>query len=208
VTLPVPTLTGRLVRLEPLRLEHVPALARIGGADRETFGLTIVPSDQASAQAYVELALKEHAAGTVVPFATVRLADEQVVGTTRYLNIQHWSWPQGSPLTRRADQPDVVEIGATWLNPAVQRSGVNREAKLLMLSYAFETWQVHRVQLKTDARNTRSRNAILGIGARPDGIIRAERVAADGGIRDTAVFSIVQSEWPDVKRALQASLAR
>jgi RimJ/RimL family protein N-acetyltransferase len=121
-------------------------------------------------------------------------------------SCEFWDWPPGNPHQRGADVPDVVEIGATWLAPAAQRTAINTEAKLLMLTHAFEAWRVHRVSLLTDARNERSRAAIARIGARLDGVVRAARVAADGGIRDTAVYSIVEPEWPAVRDALRARL--
>jgi RimJ/RimL family protein N-acetyltransferase len=130
----------------------------------------------------------------------------RVVGSTRYLNVEFWAWPAGNPLQRGAGLPDVVEIGATWLAPAAQRTPINTEAKLLMLTHAFEVWRVHRVSLMTDARNMRSRTAILRLGAKVDGVIRAARVAVDGVIRDTAAFSIVESEWPSVKAGLRVAL--
>jgi RimJ/RimL family protein N-acetyltransferase len=99
-----------------------------------------------------------------------------------------------------------VEIGGTWLAPSAQRTAINTEAKLLMLTHAFETWRVHRVSLKTDARNARSRAAILRLGARFDGVVRATRVAADHAIRDDAMYSILDAEWPAVKAALAARL--
>jgi RimJ/RimL family protein N-acetyltransferase len=128
------------------------------------------------------------------------------VGATRFLNVEFWKWPPGSPRQRGTDVPDVVEIGGTWLAPSVQRTGINTEAKLLMLTHAFETWRVHRVSFLTDARNTRSRAAILRLGARFDGVLRANRVASDGGIRDTAAYSIVEGEWPEVKAGLLSKL--
>ncbi|MBM3221481.1 MAG: GNAT family N-acetyltransferase [Candidatus Rokubacteria bacterium] len=202
------TLTGKHVRLEPLILAHVPALAAAAtSGSRETYAFTWVPGGEDSAKTYVDEALALHAQGRVLPFATVDVASGRVVGSTRYLNVEFWSWPKDSPLQRGADVPDVVEIGATWLAPAAQRTPINTEAKLLMLTHAFAVWRVHRVSLLTDARNMRSRNAILRLGAQLDGVVRAARVAVDGGIRDTAVFSIVESEWPAVKAGLQAKLA-
>jgi N-acetyltransferase len=201
------TLIGKHVRLEPLTRAHAPALAAAAASgSRDTYAFTWVPDGVESAAAYIEEALALHAQGKVLPFATVDAPSGRVVGSTRYLNVEFWTWPPGSPFQRGEDVPDVVEIGATWLAPAAQRTPINTEAKLLMLTHAFEIWRVHRVSLLTDARNTRSRNAILRLGARPDGVIRAARVAVDGGIRDTAVFSILESEWPAVKTHLQARL--
>jgi RimJ/RimL family protein N-acetyltransferase len=195
------------VRLEPLAHAHVPALAAAAASEpRDSYAFTWVPASEADAATYIDEALKLHAAGKVLPFATIDMATGRVVGSTRYLNVEFWTWPAGNPLQRGEDLPDVVEIGATWLAPAAQRTPINTEAKLLMLTHAFEVWRVHRVSLMTDARNMRSRNAILRLGAKFDGILRAARVAVDGVIRDTAAFSIVDVEWPNVKAGLQAKL--
>jgi RimJ/RimL family protein N-acetyltransferase len=129
-----------------------------------------------------------------------------VVGTTRFCYIEFWDWEPGSPHQRGAHLPDALEIGYTWLSPAAQRTGINTEAKLLMLTHAFETWRVHRVRLTTDARNERSRKAIERLGAGFDGVLRAARTAFDGGIRDSAHYSILDSEWPEIKRALAKRL--
>jgi len=206
VTLKPVTLEGRYVRLKPLSLDHVPALLAVASGPRQTFALTYVPSDEPSLRQYVAAALAEQTAGRALPFATVERKTDRVVGSTRFGNIEFWAWPAGSPQQRGEHLPDVVEIGWTWLAGDVQRSGVNTEAKLLMLSHAFEVWRVHRVSLMTDARNTRSREAIQRLGARADGVLRAARVAADGGIRDTAAYSILDTEWPAVKAGLQARL--
>src|SRR5687767_14487617 len=117
------TLSGKHVRLEPLTRAHVPALvaAATSGA-RETFAFTTVPQTDESARRYVDEALALHAQGRVLPFATVDAASGRVVGSTRYLNVEFWAWPAGSPLQRGEDLPDVVEIGATWLAPAAQRT--------------------------------------------------------------------------------------
>ena len=128
------------------------------------------------------------------------------MGSTRFGNIEFWAWPPGNPRQRGTHLPDVVEIGWTWLSRPTQRTGINTEAKLLMLAHAFEVWRVHRVSLMTDARNQRSRDAIARLGASFDGVLRAARVAADGGIRDTAAYSILDAEWPRVKAALLARI--
>ena len=141
-----------------------------------------------------------------MPFATVDRKANRVVGSTRFGNIEFWAWPPGNRHQRGEHLPDVVEIGWTWLAGSAQRSGINTEAKLLMLGHAFEHWHVHRVSLMTDARNSRSREAIERLGARFDGVLRAARVASDGGIRDTAAYSILDSEWPAVKNTLQARI--
>ena len=157
-------------------------------------------------RAWVETALADQRAGRAVPFATVDRRTGRVIGSTRFGNIERWTWPAGSPMQRPPETPDVVEIGWTWLAADAQRSGANTDAKLAMLTHAFEVWRVLRVGLMTDARNRRSRAAIERLGARPDGVIRAHRVAADGGVRDTAVYSILAAEWPAVKAELAARL--
>jgi len=199
-------LEGRHVRLEPLALHHVRALSVAASGPRATYALTTVPGDEPSALDYIELALRDQEAGRSLPFATIAKATGRVVGSTRFLNIEFWAWPPGNANQRGEDAPDVAEIGATWLAADAQRTLINTEAKCLMLTHAFEEWRVHRVSLMTDARNERSRRAILRIGAQFDGVIRATRPASDGLIRDTAAFSILESEWPTVKRQLQSRL--
>jgi RimJ/RimL family protein N-acetyltransferase len=197
---------GRLVQLEPLAFGHVPGLLEVARRGRETFALTYVPADEISMRRYVEDAISDGLKGTAVPFATIDRGSGRVVGSTRFGNIEHWSWPNDHPLRRAAGRPDVVEIGWTWLDPAAQRTGINVEAKLLMLTHAFEIWEVHRVSLMTDARNARCREAILRLGATLDGVLRAARPAADGAIRDTAAYSITSGEWPACKQALMQRL--
>jgi RimJ/RimL family protein N-acetyltransferase len=204
-------LEGRHVRLEPLEPGHARDLLAAAGGRRETYGFTSVPADETSMAAYIESALRDQEAGRALPFATIARATGakatgRVVGSTRFGNIEFWPWPPGNANQRGRDLPDVAEIGWTWLAADVQRTPVNTEAKLLMLAHAFETWRVHRVSLMTDARNERSRNAILRIGARFDGVIRAHRPASDGRIRDTAAFSILDHEWPMVKQQLHSRL--
>jgi RimJ/RimL family protein N-acetyltransferase len=199
-------LEGRHVRLEPVELGHAGALTAAARGSRETYGFTMVPDDETAMVRYIETALREQEAGRALPFATVAKSTGRVVGSTRFGNIDFWPWPPGNPNQRGEDRPDGVEIGWTWLAAAVQRTAVNTEAKLLMLTHAFDEWRVHRVSLMTDARNERSRNAILRLGARFDGVIRAQRPASDGGIRDTAAFSILESEWPMIRRQLQSRL--
>jgi RimJ/RimL family protein N-acetyltransferase len=194
------------VRLEPLALVHAPALTSAASGPRDTYGFTLVPPDLAAMRAYIEAALADQAAGRALPFATVARATGRVVGCTRFGNIEFWSWPAANVHQRGEDRPDGVEIGWTWLAAAAQRTPVNTEAKLLMLTHAFETWRVHAVRLNTDARNARSRAAIERIGARFDGVLRAHRPASDGGIRDTAAFSLLEAEWPAAKMRLLARL--
>ena len=190
-------LQGESVRLEPLTLEHVPALLVAASEDRSTYAFTLVP-DQLDAMAeYVATALDDQMAGRTYAFATVQ--NERIVGSTRFMDIDYW---QESPV------PSVLEIGGTWLSASAQRTAANTEAKLLMLTHAFDAWHVHRVTFKTDARNERSRRAIERIGARFEGIRRAHIDLPDGTIRDSAYFSIIASEWPVVKRHLCSLLGR
>jgi N-acetyltransferase len=205
--LPV-VLEGRFVRLEPLTLEHVPALAVAASGPRDTYGWTFVPNGEAATAAFVQTALREQEDGRALPFATVLRATGEVVGTTRFGNIEYWAWPEGNPNQRGTHLPDAVEIGWTWLAPAAQRTPVNTEAKLLMLAHAFETWRVHRLRLMTDSRNTRSRNAIERIGGQLDGVLRAHTTGSDGAIRDSAVYSLLEPDWPTNKSALEARLHR
>ena len=201
-------LEGRWVRLEPLAPAHVGPLVAAARGPRDTYGLTLVPGDEDAMARYVEAALVDQAGRRAVPFATVDRVAGRVVGSTRFGNVEFWPWAPGSRHQRGEALPDVVEIGWTWLAAGAQRTAVNTEAKLLMLTHAFERWRVHAVKLNTDARNARSREAIARLGARLDGVLRAARAAADGGIRDTAAYSILEAEWPDVKERLQARLAR
>jgi len=199
-------LEGRHVRLEPLTVGHAQALLEVATGPRDTYGLTSVPGDEASMVRYIQTALGDQEAGRALPFATLARATGRVLGTTRFGNIEFWAWPPGNLNQRGEDRPDVAEIGWTWLAASAQRTPINTEAKLLMLAHAFETWRVHRVSFMTDARNERSRRAILRLGARFDGVLRAARPASDGGIRDTAAFSILEDEWPAVKTQLQSRL--
>ncbi len=200
------TLEGRFVRLEPMSAAHIPGLVAAAAGSRDTYGYTLVPHDDAEARVYVANALAEQEAGRALPFATIDRVAGRVVGSTRLFNIEYWPWPPGNAHQRGADRPDVVEIGWTWLSASAQRTPINTEAKLLMLAHAFDEWRVHRVSLMTDARNRRSREAIMRLGARFDGVLRAARPASDGTIRDTAAFSILDSEWPAIRTRLSTRL--
>lgn len=202
------TLEGRHVRLEPLSLHHAPALVAAASGPRDTYGFTLVPGDEAEMRRYVAAALADQAARRALPFATVDRSSGRVVGSTRFGNVEFWAWPPGNGHQRGEALPDVVEIGWTWLAASAQRTAINTEAKLLMLGQAFDRWRVHRVSLMTDARNARSRAAIQRLGARFDGVLRANRPAVDGTIRDTACYSILDREWPEVRAGLEARLAR
>ena len=199
-------LEGRHVRLEPLAQRHVEALALAADADRSPYEWSFVPQGVAAMSAYVAAALAERAAGSALPFATVRNADAAVIGSTRFFRIARWAWPAGHPQAARSG-PDVCEIGYTWLAASALRTAANTEAKLLMLTQAFEAWQLHRVCFHTDMRNERSRNALLRLGARFEGTLRAHRLASDLTPRDSARYSLIASEWPWVKQRLTKRLA-
>jgi RimJ/RimL family protein N-acetyltransferase len=201
------SLSGKRIRLEPLDRRHIDGLAAAAAGDRSLYQWSPVPLGAAETTSYVDTALAWRDAGTALPFATVRVADNVVIGSTRFFDLERWAWPLGH--TRHGRQnPDACEIGYTWLADSAIRTGANTEAKLLMLTHAFETWQVLRVCLHTDLRNQRSRAAIERIGGKFEGILRSHRMAADFIPRDSARFSIVAAEWPVVKRRLGEMLDR
>lgn len=208
------TLTGRFVQLEPLALEHAEGLAEAAASDRSSFGLTTVPDGLAGARHYIEVSLARQATQRELPFAVRRTEDGQIVGSTRFLDLDVFDWPAPSPAVsgagpRPSDHtpPTVAEIGSTWYAASAQRTAVNTEAKLLLLTHAFEVWSVLRVSFKTDARNEASRRAIERVGARFEGVRRAHVPATDGTIRDSAYFSILREEWPPARDRLIARLA-
>jgi len=194
-------LQGRQVRLEPLEHRHIDGLVAAATADPSLYQWSPVPQGQVEATRYVDTALAWKDAGSAVPFAIVRADDGVVIGSTRFWNLERWSWPQGHPSHGRS-VPDACEIGYTWLSRSAIRTAANTEAKLLMLTHAFETWQVLRVCFHTDARNRRSRAALERIGGQFEGILRSHRMAADYIARDSVRYSIVAAEWPAVKRRL------
>lgn len=200
------TLTGSHVRLEPLTRAHIAGLVTAAGSDRAVFPWSAVPIGSGEMSKYVETAIAWREAGTALPLATVRIADARVIGSSRFFLLERWEWPAGHPEAARST-PDACEIGYTWLTPAAMRTAANTEAKLLMLAFAFESWRVHRVCLHTDARNERSRNAMLRIGAQFEGVLRAHRLASDLTARDSARYSIVAAQWPVVKARLEERLA-
>jgi RimJ/RimL family protein N-acetyltransferase len=187
------TLEGRSMRLEPLKVSHHTALCEVG-LDAELWRL--IPyrvSTPDEMRDYIGSALEAQAAGTAIPFATVERASGRVIGSTRYMNID-------------ADNRRV-EIGATWIAKPWQRTTINTEAKYLMLRHAFETLGCVRVELKTDALNQQSRQAIRRIGAREEGTLRQHMVTWSGRLRDTVYYSILDSEWPGVKAQLEQRLS-
>jgi RimJ/RimL family protein N-acetyltransferase len=194
-------LRGKHIRLEPLEHRHVRGLVAGATGDPALYQWSPVPQGEAQAAAYVETALAWRDAGSAVPFAVIRASDGVVIGSTRFWNLERWAWPQGHPLHARG-VPDACEIGYTWYMHSAIRTAANTEAKLLMLTYAFEVWKVLRVCFHTDARNVRSRAALERIGGQFEGILRAHRMAADFVPRDSVRYSIVAAEWPAVKQRL------
>lgn len=201
------TLTGKHVRLEPLDLGHLDGLVAASAVDPSLYQWSLVPQGKAAVARYIETALAGRDAGSVLAFATVRLADGVVIGSTRFFDIERWAWPEGHPRHGRTD-PDVCEIGYTWLTGSAIRTAANTEAKLLMLTHAFENLQMLRVCLHTDARNQRSRAAMERIGAKFEGILRGHRMATDFTPRDSARYSIVAADWPETRRRITQLLDR
>jgi RimJ/RimL family protein N-acetyltransferase len=189
------TLDGKRVRMEPLSWEpHFDGLMAIG-LDPELWRWTLnVIENRADLRAYLEEALRMQAEGSALPFATMDKASGRVVGCTRFGNIE--------PKHLR------VEIGWTWVGKEFQRSYVNTEAKYLMLRHGFETWGCRRVELKTNVLNKKSRDAMLRIGAKEEGILRKHAVSDRGVSRDTIYYSIIDDEWPGVKATLEGMMAR
>lgn len=189
-----PTLVGKTVELRPLQKEHAAQLVQ-AATDGELWNMkvTVIPGPD-TVGPYIATALEGRANETVMPFVIVRRDTGQIVGSTRFWKID---------LANRK-----MEIGHTWLGSSIQRSGINTEAKLLLLTYAFEELQAIRVQFTTDELNEKSRAAILRIGAKQEGIVRNERIMPDGRKRNSVRFSIIDSEWDEVKAMLQQKMAR
>jgi N-acetyltransferase len=185
------TLEGQRVRFEPLSLAHEESLIA-AASDGELWNstVTIVPG-RAGMAAYIEAALRGQAEGTELPFVIIRKTSGRVVGTTRFYEIK--------PADRR------VAIGYTWLSRSAQRTPVNTESKLLMLTHAFDHWQCNRVELITDVLNQQSRAAILRLGAKEEGVLRKHLILPSGRVRDSVVFSIIVEEWPEVRARLGKS---
>ena len=188
-----PTLEGRIVRLQPLSAEHVDGLWEASRDPQTWRWLSVVqPSTREAFDAWVDDAVAARDAGTEIPLVTLR--GDRVVGSTRFLALR--------PAHRS------VEIGWTWLHPSAWSTGVNVEAKLLMLGHAFETWGCRRVELKTDAGNERSRRAMEAMGATFEGIHRKHMLVRDGENRDSAWYAVLDDDWPRVRDGLVARLAR
>jgi RimJ/RimL family protein N-acetyltransferase len=195
-------LDGDRVRLEPLGHGHAAELAVAAEEDRSSYRYTWVPT-AAEVGDYIDAQLARAAAGTLAPYALVAKATGRAVGATAYWDPR--LWPGRNELC-------AVEVGFTWLAASAQGTGLNTEAKFLLFAHAFESWRVLRVDLKTDARNCRSRAAIERVGARFEGVLRcwsrSWAPGEDGLLRDSAMYSIIASEWPACRARLQAQLAR
>lgn len=182
-------LEGEFARLEPLRLEHLPDLCEIGLDESIWLWTASVVRNQSDMKRYVQTALDELNRKVSLPFVTIEKSSNKIVGSTRFGNID--------AKNRR------TEIGWTWINPRWQRTFINTEAKFLMLAHAFENWRCIRVELKTDALNEKSRNAIRRLGAIEEGILRRQAITDAGRVRDTVYYSILDSEWNSVKANLE-----
>jgi RimJ/RimL family protein N-acetyltransferase len=188
------TLVGPRVRLEPLDKRHLEDLARVALDDAIWRWISALPMDMAGLRAWFDQTQANALEGSEVPFATIDTERGRAIGSTRFMSI--------APEHRR------LEIGWTWVGTAYQRTGANRAAKLLQLTHAFETLDAERVEFKTHARNEASRNALVGIGARFEGVLRHHTIMPDGSNRDSAFYRVLAGEWPAVKARLEASLAR
>jgi N-acetyltransferase len=187
-------LEGTLVRLEPLLRTHLAGLCEVGLAEELWRWIPLPVRTAEDMAAYLDLALKEQANGDSLPFAQIEKKSGKVIGSTRYMNIEKTH--------------HRVEIGCTWIGPEWQRTAVNTEAKYLLLRHAFETLGCLRVELKTDSLNAKSRAAILRIGAKEEGTFRNHMITSTGRVRHTVYFSVVDSEWPEVKTRLEGRLSR
>ena len=186
------TLTGTRVQLQPLSESHLDPLSEVGLDPDLWKWIPIQVIDRDQMLRYIQSALAEQQKGVSIPFATIDRASNKVVGSTRFMSI---------------DVPNKrLEIGATWIAKPWQRTSINTEAKYLMMRHAFETLGCNRVEWKTDALNTQSRNAILRLGAKQEGIFRHHVVTWTGRLRDSVYFSVIAPEWPEVKKGLEAKI--
>ncbi|WP_328290697.1 GNAT family N-acetyltransferase [Nocardia aurantiaca] len=197
-------LSGKIVELTELCLDDVAALTAAAAESRISYTHAHVPRDIEGMRRWADQALAAATANRQLPLV-IRWSDSgTVIGTTSF-HLEQWPWPHRASAP---EIPDAVEIGSTWLAYSAQRTGANREAKLLMLDHAFITWRVHRVRFRTDVRNVRSRQAIERLGATLDGILRADFAGADATIRDSAYYSILAPEWPTLRPHLLTATTR
>lgn len=195
-----PTLSGPHVRIEPLGLEHLEDLTDAVSHDRATFSLAAVPEPD-DLERYVTQLLQDYRDGVTMPFAQIDLATGRAVGVTRYLAFR-----------QRGEDVFALEVGGTWLAASAQRTVINTEAKFLLFDYAFATWPLRRLDLKTDERNARSRAAIERVGATFEGVLRqwqpSQVVGEPDLLRNSAMYSILDTEWPERRKALVVKMAR
>ncbi len=185
-------LEGEFVRLEPLRVDHLPSLCKVG-LDESLWRLTAnIVKDETDLERYVRSAIADQMLGNAIPFVTIPKSTGTIVGSTRFGNID--------TANRK------TEIGWSWINPQWQRTAINTEAKLLMLTHAFEVWKCIRVELKTDVNNEQSRNAMKRIGCVEEGILRNHMITESGRFRDSVYFSIIGTEWESVKANLTSKV--
>ena len=186
------TLEGEFVKLIPLRIEHLDKLCEFGLNQKIWEFYPFFIKTREDMQDYLEDSVNQQKNGTQLPFVTVDSVSREIVGSTRFMHINR--------------ENKKLEIGSTWINPLWQRTYINTEAKLLMLTHAFEVWKCIRVEFKTYSLNEKSRRAILRLGAKEEGTLRNHMIMESGHVRDTVYYSIIDSEWPDVKLALRAKL--
>jgi RimJ/RimL family protein N-acetyltransferase len=186
------TLSGNHIRLEPMRASHAPALLEAGRDEAIWAWMPARPLTAETMDGWLEKAMQAESQGREYPFVVVRLEDNRVIGSTRYLDVQ--------------EDDRTVEIGWTWYSPDAWGGVVNPEAKYLLMRHAFDDWHAIRVALKTDINNLHSQAAIKKLGARYEGTLRNQRIRLDGSYRDTVIFSVIESEWPPVKARLEERL--
>jgi N-acetyltransferase len=186
-------LEGRLVRLEPMRRGHLPALAEVALAPEIWRWTRTRVTSEADLRTWMEEALEQAAAGKALPWVTRSVDSRKIIGSTRYMDID---------VRNRG-----LEIGGTWIAPAWQHSGINVEAKYLQLRHAFEVLGAIRVSFKTHHKNSQSQTAIAALGAQPEGVFRNHMITPDGSYRHSVWFSIIEEEWPDVKANLESRMA-
>jgi N-acetyltransferase len=196
------TLSGRFVTLTPLALDDVAGLVQAASGDRSTFTWSLIPDTIDAMEAVVRTLLADQEGRSAVPLVTRRSDTGEIIGMTRFLLLRWW---------RERPYPDAAEIGGTFLSAPWQRTPCNTEAKLLMMSHAFDVWDVQRLDLKSDARNERSRRAMERLGAHFEGVLRSWQPSQvngeEGETRDTSMYSILPSEWPAIKARLTERLA-
>ncbi|HXB30645.1 MAG TPA: GNAT family protein [Puia sp.] len=192
------TLRGKYIYLEPMEKHHTAGLAEASAPDPALYKWSPVPQGIEEVTKYIQTGIDLRKSGSALPFVIIRVEDSTIIGSTRFWNLERWVWQPGHERYGRVF-PDACEIGYTWLTRSAIRTAANTEAKLLLLKLAFEKWEVFRVCLHADSRNIRSCAAIERLGAKFEGILRAHRLAVDNIPRDSARYSIVASEWPEVK---------